>query len=134
GGKTEHDTLDARGFEAVQDAALGLRHERGDGDRLAPGVLRPALELADLVDRVAEAAGDRHPAVAELDDAIERRRTVAAHEDRRVRLLHGLRMRPALVEVDVLAMELRFFLRPQLFHREESLAEDLPAALERGAV
>src|SRR5262249_62191734 len=77
---------------------------------------------------------DRHPAVAVLHDAIERRRAVAADDDGRVRLLDGLGIGPDLVEVHELAVELRLALGPDFLHREHALAQEPPAALPRRVV
>ena len=47
-----------------------------------------------------------------------------------MRLLHRLGVRPELVEVDEFAVILGLVLRPDLLHRGDPLAEELPAAVE----
>ena len=49
---------------------------------IAARLLQPLAQLGDALDGVALRTHDRHPAVAELHDAIERRRAVAADDDR----------------------------------------------------
>src|SRR5438445_4863286 len=76
----------------------------------------------------------RHRAVAELHDAVERGRPVAANDDGRVRLLQRLRIGPDLVEADKLAVKLGLALGPDLLHGEHALAEQSPARLPLRAV
>src|SRR5438477_250289 len=80
------------------------------------------------------AEAEREPAVAVLDDALERVRALSAEQDRRAALLHGLRPRPDRIEADEVALELRLVLRPDLLHREHLLAHLVIARLEDGAV
>src|SRR5919198_1552546 len=85
GWQTEDRPRDAGRLQRVQRGTLGRREEDGDGRRLriAPRLLQPVAQLGNPLDRVLCRALDRHPAVAELHDAVERRRPVAADDDRR---------------------------------------------------
>src|SRR5439155_5223785 len=108
----------------------------GHGDR--PGVpallAREAPQLGDPGREVAGPDADREPAVTVLDDAPERARPVAAEEHRRMRLLDGLRPRPERRKADQLALEARLVLGPDPLHGLDTLAEELPAGAEVGAV
>src|SRR3989441_4332230 len=102
--------------------------------RVTARLPEPLAQLGNALHRVPGRAHDRHPAVAELHDAVERRRPVATDDDGRVWLLDRLRVGPDLVEAHELAVELRLALGPDLLHGEHALAQDPPARLERGAV
>src|SRR2546430_4923812 len=132
----EDRAVDAGGAQTLERRLLRFREEDRHGNRLriAAGLPRPLSEQADLLRRVPAAPGERHPTVRELHDTIESCRAVAAHQDRWVRLLNGLRERPDPVEIHELAMELRFLLSPNLLHREDALPEQSPSSLEVGAV
>src|SRR5438445_116589 len=92
-GYPEDRALDTGRAQTLERHLLRLREEDRHGNRLriAAGLLRSLPEQADLLRRVPAAAGERHPAVRELHDPIESRWAVAAHQDRWVRLCHGLR-------------------------------------------
>jgi hypothetical protein len=59
---------------------------------------------------------------------------LAADQHRRMRPLFRFGIHPYRIEVDVLAVKLGLFLRPQRFHREHALAQQLEARLIAGAV
>src|SRR2546428_4662965 len=136
GGEAEDRAFDAGGGEGVDGRLLrwGEEDRDGRGLRIAARLLEALAELGDLLDRVRLRAHDRHPPVAVLHDAIERRRAVAADDDRRVRLLDWLRIGPDLVEVHELAVKLGLAVGPDLLHRQHALAQEPPAALPLGAV
>src|SRR3989442_6130207 len=83
--ETEDRALDAGRRQRVQPGLLGRREEDGNGRRLrvAPGLVQPLAQLGNPLDGILGRPHDRHPAVAELDDAVERGGAVAADEDRR---------------------------------------------------
>ena len=103
----------ARVAQAIEQPRLGLRAEDRDGDALAAGRLRSPLQLRDPR---APAPPGCPPGSASTRRRTRRTRSStfapdAAHEHRRVRLLHRLRPRPDRVEVHVLAVVLGLVLR-----------------------
>src|SRR5260370_17585596 len=76
----------------------------------------------------------RNPAVAVVGDTLETFLRARSEQHRRAARLHRLRPAPDRIEVDELAVELSVLLRPDLLHRENPFAQDLPAPLEIGAL
>src|SRR5688572_11590101 len=91
----EDDAVHAPALEAGERVGVRRRLEDGDGDRgrVASRRFGAAPEFYHLVLKARRhlAASDGQPAVTELDDAVERSRTIAAHDDRRMRFLDRLR-------------------------------------------
>src|SRR3989441_7410711 len=116
GGEAEDRAFDAGGGEGVDGRLLrwGEKDRDGHGLRIAARLLQPLAELGDFLDRARLGAHDRHPPVAELHDTIERRRAVAADDDRRGRLLNRLRIGPDLFGVFQIARGVRPALGPHL--------------------
>src|SRR6202008_2079589 len=120
----------------IDGRAVGLDAEDADRDRLrvASGLRRGLAQGRDLGDDPRSPEADGHPAVAELDHALEGRGAVTAHEDRRMGLLEGLGMGPDPVEAHVLAVVFGLFFGPDLLHRQYTLPEHAPTLLEGSAV
>ena len=112
----------------------GAEHRGRDRLRVAALFLGHPIEPRELLADLDAAAGPREPAVAIFDDAAQRVVGLAAQQDRRVRLLRRLRVRPDLVEIDHLAVILGLVLRPQRLHRQDALAHQLEARVVAGAV
>src|SRR3989441_4946515 len=114
--ETEARALEAGRRQRVQPGLLGRREEDGNGRRLrvAPGLVQPLAQLGNPLDGILVRPHDWHPAVAELDDAVERGGAVAADEDRRVGLLRPPWGGPDLFEVHQNAPGLRLPLVPAL--------------------
>jgi hypothetical protein len=96
-------------------------------------LLQPlALDLVALeaVHRVGGVGADRVPRVAERRGAAHGGRALAAHPDRRMRLLHGLRTKGDVVEPAVGAVELRPLLAPQFLPGGDILVGHPAAFLE----
>jgi len=89
-----------------------------------PADIKLLTEIRDLLNQIRyfRPEADREPAVAKLDHSVKGGWTITAHQDRWMRFLCRLWMRPHLIEVDELAVKLRFFLGPYFFHREHSLS------------
>src|SRR6185503_16902301 len=128
----EDRARDAGGGELVQDGLVGRRGEGGDADRLhvAARLGGALLEILHAGQHLFGRAAARVPAVAEVDDALQRVAALAAEEDRRVGLLRRLWPRPVRIEVDVGAVELGHVLGPDLLHRAHLLLELLEPCRE----
>ena len=88
---------------------------------------RNASALGDVLRVASEAV----PALTDVGDAPQRRVALAAEVDRRVRLLHGLRVLAARRQVVELAVELGDRIGPQRLHHVEVLAAAVGALRER---
>src|SRR5207244_7749607 len=95
---------------------------------------REGFELFEAGQDPLRRAAAREPAVAVVDDSLQRVRGLTAEQDGRTRLLRRLRPRPDRIEVDELAVELWLVLRPDLLHGQHLLAHLLVTGLEGGAV
>src|SRR5437660_5143433 len=117
--------------EVLDPPGVGHRAERLHlhGVRVAAELLVRAPELRER--GLDPPPPDGHPAVRVLRDRREQLRAAgAAHEDRRPRLLHGLRPRPARFERHELPVERRLVVGPEPLHRKDLLACDVAPALE----
>src|SRR6185437_15967533 len=68
--------------------------------------IRLGLEPRQAIDRILRVGTDRVPGIAEAGSPPQRRAALASDPDRRVRLLHGLRVEADIGESDMLAVEL----------------------------
>src|SRR5579864_7242069 len=88
---------------------------RRDGDLQRRGPMMLALQLAQPLD---DALDFRHlfayavPSVAQLRGPLQRRLGMPSEDDRRMRLLHRLRIHPESLDAGGLAMEHRVVFRP----------------------
>src|SRR5579862_3284461 len=135
-GDFEDRPLDAGLAVALQRRLVGRRAKDRDRQalRVAPGRLGEAGEPRHLFLGVPAARRAREPAVAIVDDAAQRVIGLAAEDDRRMRALHRLGIRPDLVEIDHRPVILGLLLGPQRLHREDALAHQLEAGFVAGAV
>src|SRR5882757_1704413 len=74
---------------------------------------RLGLETRQAIERILRVGTDGIPGIADAGRSPQRRPALAADPDRRMRLLHGLRVETDIGESDVLAVELRRILRPE---------------------
>jgi hypothetical protein len=97
-------------------------HAQGQGDAggVAPGLGHQLAQLRDAgavarqaLHREGGVGADRVPAIAQPRGAAQRRAALAADPDRRVRLLHRLRLEADIAEADMLAREFGCRLRPE---------------------
>src|SRR5208282_3454648 len=111
-------------------AAIALDEaHRGDVElrEVAPGRVALLAQLVELALEVTVRHADRTPSVGPLRDALERVLIETADEHRRPRLLDRFRIAADRRELDVLAFERRFILRPQLAHGGDVLGGLGPA-------
>src|SRR5207247_6551666 len=101
---------------------------------VAAGLRGARLEILHALEHLLRRAAARIPAIAEIDDALQGIAALTAQQDRRMRLLLGLRPRPDRIEAHELPVELGDVLGPDLLHRAHLLLEPLEARLELGAV
>src|SRR5882724_12195688 len=125
----EDRALDSRALKYLDRGRVGIRIEDRYRNRLGitPRSLGPLMQGRDLLRNVWHTVSDRHPSVTELNHPVKSSGTVATHQYRWVRLLHGLRVRPDLIEVYELTVEFCFIFRPDLLHREHPLTQHTPA-------
>src|SRR5204863_1708559 len=84
-GHHENHSVGAGALEVIDGSPVGLDAEDAHRERfrVAPGLRRRLAQHGNLGHDPRGPEADRHPAVAELDDPVESRGAVAAHEDRR---------------------------------------------------
>src|SRR5690606_41075372 len=111
----EDDAVEAGIAIALELVSIFVATEDRDRQLLA-GPIRRVDHLPELGQHIEYAVGGppavRHPTVAVADRASGTPGELAADEDGRMRLLHGLRPRHHRVEVDELAMLLRLCFGP----------------------
>ena len=71
------------------------------------------LETRQAIERILRVGTDRIPGIADAGGSSQRRTALASDPDRRMRLLHGLRLETDIGESDMLAVELRRILGPE---------------------
>ena len=86
----------------------------------APGAIGGLAQLLQALLELLTAAIDRHPAVAVVDDPLERLLGLGAEQDFRAARLDRLGPRPDRIEIDEFAVEFRPLVAPDLFHRAAS--------------
>src|SRR6516162_3012041 len=71
------------------------------------------LITRQAIERILRVGTDRIPRIANADSSSQRRTALASDPDRRMRLLHGLRLETDIGETDMLTVELRRIPRPE---------------------
>jgi hypothetical protein len=118
-------------------AAAGRQIGLGDGARIAARLRQLRFQERALlrvplgrVERLLWVVADGIPAVAEPGHAAQRHPALAAHPDRRARLLNRLRLEADVGERHVLAREARRIARPELVESRQELVRHRSALRE----
>src|SRR4029079_4430630 len=74
---------------------------------------RLGLETRQAIERILRVGPYRIPGIADAGRSAQRRAALPSDPDRRMRLLHGLRLQGDIRESDMLAVEVRRVLRPE---------------------
>src|SRR6266852_580686 len=136
GGQSKDAPTHALASPVIDATRVGSQPEYGDWNRVPTRLFGQARKLRNALVNAGRVSpsSNRHPFVAVVEYALERVRTVAADDDRRMWLLDRFGPLPDAVEVHEVTVKIGLFVGPELLHGQDPLAHELPAAVGIGAV